>query len=191
MALIFAFYACSVMTLQLYLACYGLYTIFLSLFAHAYPHAPGTVCFHILRHQTFSIAHHRQFQCNLELMATIGHGRSKSSCGDCYTVSIQEPKGGSPYLFAITGPKEYQGFLAQVKNAKNETVGQFVNFDEDRFAPVVCEEEANRPLDWAGSIGHANAKLKSWPAVLQWDPSDDALGDLRLQGMVVVSHLCR
>lgn len=120
-------------------------------------------------------------------MATIGHGPSKSSCSECYTVSVQGPRGDNPFLFAVNGPKQYQGLLLQVKNAMNETVGQFVNFDENEFAPVVCEEEADRPIDWAGSIGHANAKLKSWPTVLQWDPASDASGELRVQGMVVVS----
>ncbi|KAI8148718.1 hypothetical protein BJV82DRAFT_503215, partial [Fennellomyces sp. T-0311] len=75
----------------------------------------------------------------------------------------------------------------------NQTVGEFINFSEDEYAPVACEEEdhQDKALDWAGSIGHVDARLKGWPIELSWtsareDVYASASNVFRVQGMVVV-----
>lgn len=128
-------------------------------------------------------------------MHTIGHGPSQSTCDDCYSVHIEQSDSSSPMDITITGRRPYQGILVQVKNTNNVTVGEFVDYAEDLYFPVVCEDEdvaVERPEGWAGSIGHTDAKLKSWPVQLRWssatqDVIDSPSTQLRVQGMVVVS----
>lgn len=128
-------------------------------------------------------------------MHTIGHGPSQSTCGDCYGIHIEQSDTSSPMDITITGRRPYQGLLVQVKNTNNVTVGEFVEYAEDLYYPVVCEDEdvaIERPEGWAGSIGHTDAKLKSWPVQLRWssatqDVIDSPSTHLRVQGMVVVS----
>ena len=131
-------------------------------------------------------------------MHTIGHGPSQSTCDDCYSVHIEQSDASSPMDITITGRRQYQGILVQVKNTDNVTVGEFVDYAEDTYYPVVCEDEdvaIERPEGWAGSIGHTDAKLKTWPVQLRWSPATQDVIDspsthLRVQGMVVVSMLC-
>ena len=85
-------------------------------------------------------------------MRTIGHGPSKSTCKDCYNVQITQSAEDEPFTISVTSRQEYQGFIIQVKNSNNQTVGEFINFDEDVYYPVLCEEvdEEKHANDWAG-----------------------------------------
>ncbi|ORZ22967.1 hypothetical protein BCR42DRAFT_403692 [Absidia repens] len=141
--------------------------------AFCYPSAPGT--------------------CNMDLMGTIGHGPSKSACDDCYRIIIEpsvnsEPSSLSDILIHVAGTRAYQGLMLLVKNQANETVGQFVDFDEAKFAPVACDDEAIEEESVA-VIGHIDPYLKSWPIQVGWraDESTPA-GDFRVQGMVVIDY---
>ena len=126
-------------------------------------------------------------------MGTIGHGPSKSTCDGCYGVHIRQTSEYDPFVISVNGRQEYQGILLQVKNSDNQTVGEFINFAEDEYAPVACEEEGHeeKGLEWAGSIGHVDAKLKGWPIELSWTSArEDVYASesnvFRVQGMVVV-----
>ncbi|KAI9479503.1 hypothetical protein BDB00DRAFT_185407 [Zychaea mexicana] len=128
-------------------------------------------------------------------MGTIGHGPSKSTCNNCYSIQISQTTDVEPFTIKVNGRQEYQGILLQVKNADNQTVGEFINFNEDEYAPVACEEEVpeEQSVDWAGSIGHVDAKLKSWPIELSWTSArDDVYNSMsnvfRVQGMVVMDY---
>ena len=127
-------------------------------------------------------------------MHTIGHGPSKSTCKDCYNVQITQSTEDEPFTISVNSRQEYQGFIVQVKNSNNQTVGEFINFDEDVYCPVLCEEddEEKHAIEWAGSIGHVDAKLKSWPISLSWtsareDVYNSVSNVFRIQGMIVVS----
>ncbi|KAI9253460.1 hypothetical protein BDA99DRAFT_443333 [Phascolomyces articulosus] len=109
-------------------------------------------------------------------------------------MDIKQTTENEPFTISVHGRLEYQGFIFQVKNSNNQTVGEFINFDEDVYSPVVCEEEQEHSIDWAGSIGHVDAKLKGWPIQLSWtsarqDVYDSMSNVFRVQGMVVVSKL--
>ncbi|KAG0174016.1 hypothetical protein DFQ28_007248 [Apophysomyces sp. BC1034] len=120
-------------------------------------------------------------------MATLGHGPSKSTCDKCYHVTV-EPNDDDPsqlVTISVFGRHAYQGFLLQVKNEKNETVGEFAGYNEKIYAPVACDDEAGEE-DY-GVLGHVDASLKSWPTRVGWTiPSTDTFLSLRVQGMVVL-----
>ncbi|KAF7724795.1 hypothetical protein EC973_000752 [Apophysomyces ossiformis] len=120
-------------------------------------------------------------------MATLGHGPSKSTCDKCYRVTVEPSNedASRKVTISIYGPKAYQGFLLQVKNEKNETVGQFVDYDEKVYAPVACDDEAGDEDD--GVLGHTDARLKYWPTRVGWTiPSTETFSSLRVQGMIVM-----
>ncbi|CAO3635576.1 unnamed protein product [Cunninghamella blakesleeana] len=65
---------------------------------YGYPSTPGT--------------------CNIDLMATLGHGPSKSTCKDCYGIHIQpsEDSTVSDITIKILGTQLYQGIMVLVRN---------------------------------------------------------------------------
>lgn len=130
-------------------------------------------------------------QCQLDHMSTIGHGPSKSTCSDCYSVKMTQETPDSPFSFLVTGTQEYQGVLFMVKNDLNQTVGEFIDYDENVYAPVACDdddEENKDAIENPGALGHLDAKWKSWPVQVFWQPGESVSTDLRFQGMVVVSE---
>ena len=88
----------------------------------------------------------------------------------------------------IDGPntRPYQGILVQVKDERNQTIGSFVGYDENVYAPVACEEQEAEAED--ATLGHVDAKPKHWPVTLRWTTPHPA-PVARVQGMVVVSSL--
>ncbi|ORY95258.1 hypothetical protein BCR43DRAFT_492702 [Syncephalastrum racemosum] len=130
----------------------------------AYPNAPGT--------------------CHLDLMATIGHGPSKSTCDDCYRIKVART---TPMTITIHGPntRPYQGILIQVKDERNQTIGSFVDYDENAYAPVACEEQEAESED--ATLGHVDAKPKHWPVTLRWTTPHPA-PVARVQGIVVLDY---
>lgn len=128
----------------------------------------------------------------MDLMGTIGHGPSKSSCTDCYRILVHPTTGSSPsstsdITIKIVGTQAYQGLMLLVKDQTNQTVGRFVDFDDAMFAPVACDDEAIEEESVA-VIGHLDPRIKSWPVQVGWQADTTLpLGDYRVQGMVVVS----
>ncbi|KAI8089683.1 uncharacterized protein BX664DRAFT_333640 [Halteromyces radiatus] len=140
-----------------------------------YPSAPGT--------------------CNIELMGTIGHGPSHSTCDDCYQIIVQpnDPSISSTISSAnvnikVMGTPLYQGLMLLVKDQTNKTVGTFMDFDETIFAPVACDDEAIEEESVA-VIGHLDPHVKTWPIQVGWSIGDDhPWGEFRVQGMVVIDY---
>ncbi|KAI8378275.1 hypothetical protein EDC96DRAFT_494133 [Choanephora cucurbitarum] len=139
----------------------------------SYPSAPGT--------------------CNMNKMATLGHGPSKSTCPDCYGVNITTD---SPSLVNIhlTGKLAYQGIVLLVKDVyTNKTVGEFRDFDESLFTSVACDddedEEDQIEPDSLAVLGHIDPKLKGWPVDVGWNmEAVKPVTQLKLQGMIVVGN---
>ncbi|CEP13907.1 hypothetical protein [Parasitella parasitica] len=139
----------------------------------AYPSAPGT--------------------CNMNKMATVGHGPSKSSCTHCYGVKISTD---SPSLVNIhlTGKYAYQGIVLLVKDRHtNKTVGEFQNFDESLFTSVACDDDEDEQdqiePDSVAVLGHIDAKPKEWPVNVGWNMiATKPVTELYLQGMIVLDY---
>lgn len=120
-------------------------------------------------------------------MATLGHGPSKSTCPDCYSIKIQ-PSGDSTMsdiTIKVLGTQLYQGVMLLVRDQSNQIVGRFVNYDEDKLAPVACDDEEVSE-DSEAVIGHMNAKIKTFPLEVGWKAGDIMLSQFKVQGMVVV-----
>ncbi|CEG75752.1 hypothetical protein RMATCC62417_10744 [Rhizopus microsporus] len=126
-------------------------------------------------------------------MATIGHGPSKSTCSNCYGVSIKTSS-SSLVNIQLTGKFAYQGIVMLVKDKDtNRTVGEFKEFDQDLFTSVACDDddEADQvDLDSNAVIGHIDSKLKQWPVHVGWtmDIVDKPVTTLKFQGMVVIDY---
>ncbi|KAG1141873.1 hypothetical protein G6F37_008062 [Rhizopus arrhizus] len=121
------------------------------------------------------------------------HGPSKSTCLDCYGVSIKPDS--SLVNIQLTGKFAYQGIVMLVKEKyTNKTVGEFKTFDEDLFTSVACDDDEEEQ-DWVepdttAVIGHVDAKLKNWPVNVGWniDLIDKQTIDLKFQAMVVIDY---
>ncbi|KAI8329429.1 hypothetical protein BC941DRAFT_443131 [Chlamydoabsidia padenii] len=145
----------------------GILLLLWSIVVNCYPSAPGT--------------------CNMDLMGTIGHGPSKSTCNDCYRILVQPVTSSiSDITIKIVGTQSYQGLMLLVKDQANQTVGRFVEFDDTMFAPVACDDESIEEESVA-VIGHVDPRIKSWPIQVGWQ-SDHSGGDYRVQGMVVIDY---
>ncbi|KAI8379409.1 uncharacterized protein BYT42DRAFT_568699 [Radiomyces spectabilis] len=134
--------------------------------------------------------------CDIETMSVLGHGPSKSTCADCYQVHVfpKEIVDLTPITISITGPEPYQGLLLQVKNENNQTIGEFIDFDESLFGPVSCDDDDGSYSDdeIVAVLGQMDPRLKSWPTTAKWRfrPSNALLSSsmLRVQGMVVLDY---
>ncbi|KAK4515348.1 putative endonuclease lcl3 [Mucor velutinosus] len=139
----------------------------------AYPSAPGT--------------------CNMNKMATIGHGPSKSTCKDCYGVKISTD---TPSLVNIhlTGRFAYQGIVLLVKDRHtNKTLGEFQDFDTNLFTSVACDDDEDEQdqiePDSMAVLGHIDPKLKEWPVNVGWNMiATKPVTELKLQGMIVIDY---
>ncbi|CAO3610526.1 unnamed protein product [Cunninghamella echinulata] len=65
---------------------------------YGYPSTPGT--------------------CNIDLMATLGHGPSKSTCKDCYHIQVHPSQDSnlSDIKIKVYGSQLYQGLMLLVKD---------------------------------------------------------------------------
>lgn len=130
-------------------------------------------------------------KCNLNKMATVGHGPSQSTCKDCYGVAITT-NSSSLVQIQLTGRFPYEGIMLLVKDKyTNKTLGEFQNFDENLFAPVACDDDEDEQdhiePDSIAVLGHIDSKLKHWPVHVGWNMVvDKPLTDLKLVGMIVV-----
>lgn len=150
-----------------------LLTFTLIVHVFSYPSAPGT--------------------CNMNKMATLGHGPSQSTCDDCYGVEIST---NSPHLvnIKVTGRFPYQGIVLLVKDKyTNKTLGEFQDYDPNLFTSVACDDDEDEQdkiePDTIAVIGHIDAKWKNWPVTTGWNMvATKPVTELKLIGMVVIDY---
>lgn len=171
-----------------------LLTFTLIVHVFSYPSAPGTVSLFTSTWLTppFTHSHAISLKCNMNKMATLGHGPSQSTCDDCYGVEIST---NSPHLvnIKVTGRFPYQGIVLLVKDKyTNKTLGEFQDYDPDLFTSVACDDDEDEQdkiePDTIAVIGHIDAKWKNWPVTTGWNMvATKPVTELKLIGMVVVS----